>query len=91
MDICKAKKFVFHQTWKQEDTIYISKDIQSIIDINPNLIGVFAVIDTESGEKMFTVEYDYSGEPIIMGGIFGCFVHFDYFMKQYPYTKIVYL
>lgn len=91
MDISVAKKFVFHKCWGDEDIIYISKTLQPIIDINEDLIGVYSVIDTESGEKMMNVEYAYDGEPIIIGGILGTFLHFDYFMKSYTYTKKVYL
>lgn len=88
MDISKAKRFVYHDFGNPEK-IYISKDIQSIIEINPHLLATYAVIDTESGEKMMKVEYAYDGEPIIMGGILGTFLHYDYYLKSYPYIEKV--
>ena len=91
MDISHAKKFVFHKCWGKEDKIYISKTLQPIIDINEDLIGVYGVIDTESGEMMIKVDYDYQGEPIMGCSIFDHFLHFDYFIKSFPYVEKVYL
>lgn len=90
MDISKAKRFVYHDFGNPEK-IYISKTLQPIIDINEHLLATWAVIDTESGEKMVKVEYAYDGEPIIMGGILGTFLHYDFYMKSYPYLEKVYL
>lgn len=91
MDISRAKKFVFHKVWDGDDIIYISKTIQPIIDINEDLIGVYGVVDTESGEKMIKVEYDYNGEPIIGCSIFDFFLHFDYYMNAFQHIKKIYL
>ena len=71
-------------------SIYL-KTLQTIIDINEDLIGVYGVIDTESGEMMIKVDYDYQGEPIMGCSIFDHFLHFDYFMKAYPYIEKIYL
>ena len=90
MDISKAKRFVYHDFGNPEK-IYISNTIQPIIDINEHLLSTYAVIDTESGEKMMKVEYAYDGEPIVIGGILGTFLHYDYYIKAYPYIDKIYL
>ena len=90
MDISKAKRFVYHDFGNPEK-IYISNNIQPIIDINEHLLSTYAVIDTESVEKMMKVEYAYDGEPIVIGGILGTFLHYDYYLKAYPYIDKIYL
>lgn len=90
MDISRAKRFVYH-SFREPEKIYISKSIKSIIDINEHLLATYAVIDTESGEKMMKVEYAYDGEPIILEGILGTFLHYDYYMRQYPNIEKIYL
>lgn len=94
MDIAKAKFFVYHDDLHiafQDQTIYISKEIQPILDKSKYGIGVYGVVDTPAGEKMIKVEFDYQGEPILMCTMMGTFLHFDTFMQSYQQVKKVYL
>lgn len=80
MDKEKAKEFIFYDMFSPGDkeTIYISKDLDKLIEMNDgSLNSIYAVVDTESGEKLFCMDFAYSGEPIIMQ----VFLHKDYFMK----------
>ena len=76
MDTAKAKEFLFYDAL--EEKIYISKNLDRLIELNDgSLTGIYAVVDTESGEKLFEMDFAYSGEPIIMR----VFLHKDFFMK----------
>lgn len=78
MDKEKAKEFIFFEPL--DEIIYISKDIDKLIELNEgSLANVYAVVDTETGEKLFEMDFAYSGEPIIMR----VFLHKDFFMKHY--------
>ena len=78
MDKEKAKEFIFFEPL--EEIIYISKDVYKLIELNEgSLTGIYAVVDTESGEKMFEMDFAYSGEPIIMR----VFLHKEFFMKHF--------
>ena len=85
MDIARAKEFIYYDD--DTDTIYISTDIQKLIDINPyhDLAWTYGVVDTESGEKLFDMDFAYSGEPILMR----VFLHKDYYMEYHSDAKIV--
>lgn len=84
MDKERAKEFVFYDII--DEVIYISKDVYKLIDINDGrLTGIYAVVDTESGEKLFEMDFAYSGEPIIMR----VFLHKDYFFRYLWNRKIV--
>ena len=48
------------------------------------LIGIYAVIDTPSGEKLFNLDYSYDGEPMIMD----VFVHKKTYL-EYRGEKVV--
>ena len=88
MDITKAKEFIFLDTISSLSTgkIYVSKDVHKLIEMNGGtLISIFAVIDTENGEKLFYMDFSYSGEPLI----FGVFIHKDFFMRAYSHLEIV--
>lgn len=86
MDKEKAKEFIFYDNL--EEKIYISKDINKLIELNDaSLCGIYAVVDTENGEKLFEMDFAYSGEPIIMR----VFLHKDYFMKYYWNRPIIYV
>jgi len=68
MDKAKAKEFIFLDTIDTICTnkIYVSKDLDKLIDMNNgSLISIYAVVDTASGEQLFDMDFDYSGEPII--------------------------
>lgn len=94
MDISTAKFFVYHDNLHiayQDQTIYISKDLQSILDKSKYDIGVYGVIDTTAGEKMVKIEFDYQREPYLDSGMMGMFLHFDTFMESYQQVKKVYL
>lgn len=85
MDTAKAKEFIFLDLWNN-DKIYISKDLQTLIDMNDgSLNSIYAVVDTESGEKLFDMDFAYSGEPIIMR----VFLHKKFFMDHYWNREII--
>ena len=83
MEISKAKYFVYRPPGA-ERTMYKSRDLQTILDMTDNtLIGVYACIDTDSGETLMETDFSYGGEPIIMGR----FIHI-HFLENYC-NKIV--
>jgi hypothetical protein len=85
MDTAKAKEFIFLDLCNDEK-IYISKDLQTLIDMNDgSLNSIYAVVDTESGEKLFDMDFAYSGEPIIMR----VFLHKKFFMDHYWNREII--
>lgn len=85
MDKERAKEFIYYDD--DSNVIYISKDVQKLIDINPHhdLNWIYAVVDTENGEKLFEMDFAYSGEPIIMR----VFLHKEYFMEYHWTAKII--
>jgi hypothetical protein len=84
MDKEKAKEYLFYDNL--EEKIYISKNIDSLIELNEgSLAGIYAVVDTDNGEKLFEMDFAYSGEPIIMR----VFLHKDYFMKYYWNREVI--
>ena len=85
MDKERAKEFIYYDD--DNNIIYISKDVQTLIELNPrhNLNWIYAVVDTENGEKLFEMDFAYSGEPIIMR----VFLHKKYFMDYHWTAKIV--
>lgn len=86
MDISKAKFFVWHDLG--EHIIYISKTLEPIKERNKFFpISVWGVVPTESGDKMISVEIGNHGEPCLVCGLMGTFVHWDYFDKAYPGVK----
>ena len=85
MDTAKAKEFIFLDLWNDEK-IYISQDLQKLLDLNDgSLTSIYAVVDTESGEKLFDMDFAYSGEPIIMR----VFLHKKFFMDHYWNREII--
>lgn len=87
MDISYAKEFLLLPLDNDIDNnIYISKDLQTLIDKNGDndLNGIYAVIDTASGETLMEMDRAYSGEPLIMRRL----IHKDYFLKHYHYKPI---
>lgn len=79
MDKEKAKEFIFIDIFHDEK-IYISRDLDKLIELNEgSLNSIYAVVDTESGEKLFEMDFSYSGEPIIMR----VFLHKEFFMNHY--------
>lgn len=88
MDTSLAKRFIYHQY--NQDKIYISESLEKIMDIDDDsssLIGVYGVIETDSGPKMVQIDFAYDGHPIMLG----TFVHEDYFLKGFCDEEIVYL
>lgn len=72
----KAKEYLFDDQGRHK--IYISKDLQKLMDMNEGeLFFIYAVIETESGDTLMNMDWSYSGEPIIMGRL----IHKDYFIK----------
>ncbi len=88
MDKEKAKEFLFDAEIINENKIYISKDLQKLIDMNNGkLISIFAVVETESGETLMNMDFAYSGEPIIMDR----FIHKKFFLNANCNQKVVYI
>ena len=88
MDKEKAKAFLFDATHDDNyhRTLYKSKDLQKLIDMNDgDLFFIYAIVDTESGETLMLMDWAYSGEPIIMGR----FIHLDYFLKHHWNKQII--
>lgn len=86
MDKEKAKEFLFYDIL--EEKIYISDDVDRLIEINEgSLTGIYAVVDTENGEKLFEMDFAYSGEPIIMR----VFLHKDFFMRHYWNREVIHV
>ena len=84
MDKERAKEFLFDAD--DENKIYISKDLQKLIDMNDGrLIGIFAVLETESGDTLMNMDWAYSGEPIIMDR----FIHKDFFLDANCSQEVV--
>ena len=80
MDKERAKEFIFVDMEKDGQPMYITKDLDKLIKLNDgSLIGVYAVVDTEAGEKLFEMDFAYSGEPIIMR----VFLHKKYYMDYW--------
>ena len=86
MDKEKAKEFLFYDIL--EEKIYISTDLDKLIEINEgSLTGIYAVVDTDNGEKLFEMDFAYSGEPIIMR----VFLHKDFFMRHYWNREVIHV
>lgn len=90
MDKEKAKEFIFYDMFSPGDkeTIYISKDLDKLIEMNDGMLNsIYAVVDTESGEKLFEMDFAYSGEPIIMR----MFLHKKFFMDHYWNREVIHV
>ncbi len=84
----KAKAFFFDASHGQgySKKLFISKDLQSLLDMNDGeLFFIYAIIDTESGETLMNMDWSYSGEPIIMDR----FIHLEYFLKYHWDKKVI--
>ena len=76
MDKEKAKEFLFDN--QNTHKIYISKNLQKLIDMNGGeLFFIYAVVETESGDTLMYMDWSYAGEPIVMQR----FIHKEYFLK----------
>lgn len=85
MDKEKAKEFIFVPDDGREK-IYISKDLQKLMDMNNGeLKGIYAVIETSSGDTLMHMDWSYSGEPIIIGR----FVHKIFLWSLLSYYDVV--
>lgn len=88
MDICRANKFIYIDF--QHEIFYISKDINTILELEDVLKGcVYGIVGEEKGGKLIQVEYGYDNEPVLMTSILGTFVHLDYLLTAKPYYKII--
>lgn len=88
MDKEKAKAFLFDATHGGNNrmTLYKSKDLQKLLDLNNGeLFFIYAIIDTESGETLMNMDWSYSNEPIIIRR----FIHLDYFLKYHWNKKVI--
>ena len=88
MDKEKAKAFLFDATHGKNHckTLYKSKDLQRLLDMNDGkLFFIYAIIDTESGETLMNMDWSYSEEPIIIGR----FIHLEYFLKYHWNKKVI--
>lgn len=76
MDKEKAKEFLFDDQVRNK--IFISKDLQKLMDMNKgSLCFIYAVLETESGENLMNMDWSYANEPIIMDR----FIHKDFLIK----------
>ena len=88
MDKEKARAFLFDGSHGEKDcaTLYKSKDLQRLLDMNDGgLYFIYAIIDTESGETLMNMDWSYSGEPIIMDR----FIHLDFYLKYHWNAKVI--
>lgn len=84
----KAKAFLFDATHGKNhcNTLYISKDLQKLLDMNDGkLFFIYAIIDTESGETLMNMDWSNSDEPIIMGR----FIHKSTFLVYHWDKKLI--
>ena len=87
MDISCAKFFVWHDM--DNDVIYTSKSLDTISEKNDFFpISVWGVIPTQSGDKMISVEMGNSC-PVLVSGMYGMFLHWEYFKKAYSQLKMI--
>lgn len=78
MELALAKEFIYCPIFSDIDHLYISKDLNKLMEMNEfSLTSIYAVIDTPNGEKLFGMDFAYSGEPIIMS----VFLHKESFLK----------
>lgn len=71
-----------------EKKIYISKDLNKILEKTDGLlVSVYAELEMPNGLTLFTMDFSYSDEPLIMHR----FMHIDSFMKFNNDREIVYL
>lgn len=83
--MAKAKEFMFVD--KHRETIWFSKDLDKLLEKQTDtykLSHIYAILDTEVGEKLFTLDYAYSGEIIIMR----LFLHKKYMLDYYWFYKV---
>ena len=88
MDTGLIKRYVYKSSL--DDKIYISSDVSKIRQVDKYaalLCGVYAVLDTPSGEKLFSIDTGYDGDIIVCD----VYLHYDYFIKYYQYREIVHL
>lgn len=84
MDVAKAKKFLVEN--HISGTVYVSKDLEKIIDKADGLVCICkAVVDTPNGEMIFNMDTAYDGEPIIMRRL----MHYNSYFSYYQNRKIV--
>jgi len=82
MEISKALYFYYIPVMHR-NAIYRSNDLSRITGLDDaarHYIGVYGVVDTEAGNRLFSVEANYSGEPILMPTMMGTFLHEDSFL-----------
>jgi hypothetical protein len=84
MEIAKVKEFMYYDY--KSKLIYKSKWLDRILFISEgSLISVYAILETELGEMLFTTDWSYSEEPIIMD----VFMHKDSWLKFNSYRDII--
>lgn len=84
----KAKAFLFDASHGENHcmALYKSKDLQRLLDMNDGeLLFIYAIIDTESGETLMNMDWSYNEEPIIMNR----FIHLDYYLKYHWDKKVI--
>lgn len=88
MDKEKAKAYLFDATHRHDNckTLYKSKDIEELIDMNNGeLYFIYAILETDSGDTLMNMDWSYEGEPIIINR----FIHLDYFLKYHWNKQLV--
>lgn len=88
-ELSDVKKYVYCPvSIHDEQKIYISKDLNKILEkTDGELISVYAALEMPNGLTLFTMDFSYSDEPLIMHR----FMHIDSFLKFNNDREIVYL
>lgn len=88
-ELSDVKKYVYcPASIFDEPKMYISKDLNKILEKTDGLlVCVYAALEMPNGLTLFTMDFSYSDEPLIMHR----FMHIDSFMKFNNFREIVYL
>lgn len=88
-ELSDVKKYVYCPVSTiNKKKIYISKDLNKILRKTGGLlVSVYAALEMPNGLTLFTMDFSYSDEPLIMHR----FMHIDSFMKFNNDREIVYL
>ena len=91
MDKEKAKAFLFDATHDTiyGNTLYKSKDLQKLLDMNDGgLFFIYAIVETINGDMLMDMDWSYSREPI-EPLIMNTFTYLDYFLKYHWDKKVI--
>lgn len=84
MEISNATEFWFMPEMSERGIIFISKDLQKLIDMNGgDLFNIYAVVSTASGETLCQIDTNSMGEPCVTSR----FIHTDFIKKCYWFEE----